>query len=201
MGLLGLINCHPGETAETQAQSQFAQFLEAYNDTAGNETEDVSVNMSRADFDAELSKIKDQLRALRAIDPALLSGDDRIDWKFAESILRGRELRLENMEPWKKNPRMYMTFTNISTLIDGPGSTADKVTEIQKRLKRVPVQLENGARQIDVYIPRFQELSVFMAENGRVLFNKELPAFITKSGDEAAPLQPLTDQARTALEK
>ncbi len=195
-----LLNCQRSEAPGEIAAKQFSRFLENYAASTGMETDDPS-DMSQAHFDKELSQIREQLRTLRAIDPLLLTGDDRIDWKFAQSLLAGRELQNEKMQPWKKNPRLYMTFTNLSTLIDGPGSTSEKIKSLETKLKIIPVQLGNGILQLDVYVPRFQELSIFMAENGRVFFEKELPPFIAKAGSEAAQLEKVADEAHAALEK
>ena len=157
--------------------------------------------MSTASFASAVKKTKDQLVKLRAIDTTTLVGDDRIDWKFAQSILVGRELDQEKNQPWKKNPRLYMTFTSIAGFLHGPGESDKKVENIEKRLKIAPVQLANGMKQLDVYVPRFQELAVFMAENGFVLFDKEIPEFIKATGATAKKLIVPAKEARAALEK
>jgi len=61
--------------------------------------------------------------------------------------------------------------------------------------------LANGKANLEFYVPRFQELALFMAENGLLLFTKELPAFLGTEGvpkptDENWPVE----QARIALE-
>ncbi len=196
--LLLLCGCAAPEKGSNNSPDQLATFLTEF--VAAKEEDGSLQEMSSAFFDAELQKTKDRLAKLREIDPSKLSGDDLVDWKFAQSILVGRELQQEKMQPWKKNPRLYMAFTRISNIINSPGDVAGKIQEIDKRLQLVPVQLMNGSKQLEVFVPRFQELSVFMAENGRVLFDVELPAFISKNGVVAEYLQERTSKAKTSLE-
>lgn len=198
--LLFLDSCFSPEAVRNKTRQQLATFILEFNSSDTNSDESLS-DLSEASFAFELRKTKDQLTKLRNIDHTRLSGDDMIDWKFVQSILAGRELAQENLQPWKKNPRLYMTFTQISNIISRPGEVDEKIKDIQKKLLVVPAQLENGIRQLDVYVPRFQELSLFMAENGSVLFDKELPDFIEKAGGSATQLRKPTQDAKAALQK
>ncbi len=158
-------------------------------------------SMSRASFASALQRTNDQLGALRSIDTSKLEGDDLIDWKFAHSILRGREIDQASYEPWKRDPRIYMAFTGISGVIHGPVDVATKVKQIEERLAIATVQLANGMAQLEVFVPRFQELGLFMAENGLVLFDQEIPAFIQSASQEGARLTEPSKQARLAVVK
>ncbi len=198
--LLFLDSCFSTEAVRNKTRQQLAAFILEFNSSDTNSDESLS-DLSEASFAFELKKSKDQLTKLRNIDHTRLSGDDLIDWKFVQSILAGRELAQENIQAWKKNPRLYMTFTQISNIISRPGEVDEKIKDIQKKLLIVPAQLENGIRQLDIYVPRFQELSLFMAENGSVLFDKELPDFIEKAGDAATHLRKPTQDAKAALQK
>ena len=198
--LLFLDSCFSSEALRNKTRQQLATFILDFNSSDTNSDEGLS-DLSEASFAFELKKTKDQLTKLRNIDHTRLSGEDLIDWKFVQSILAGRELAQENIQPWKKNPRLYMTFTQISNIISRPGEVDEKIKDIQKKLLIVPAQLENGIRQLDIYVPRFQELSLFMAENGSVLFDKELPDFIEKAGGSATQLRKPTQDAKAALQK
>ena len=197
--LLLMVDCAPSESSQNKEGERLTEFIKEF--VAARETDVGTSEMSAAYFAKELLGTKDQLKTLRTIDFSKLSGDNLIDWKFAQSILIGRELQQEKMQSWKKNPRLYMVFTRISNSINKPGEVLDKIMEIEQRLKVMPSQLENGAQQLARYVPRFQELSVFMAENGRVLFDKELPAFIAMAGHPAEILTAPTQAAAAALEK
>ncbi len=200
--LLVFMSCTPAsDKPSSEASRQLETFLAGFTPSAGRNRRAAHDDLSKKSFDESLAKTKEQLTALRAIDPAQLTGDDLVDWKFAQSLLVGRELEQESMQPWKRDPRLYMSFTSLSDVIDKPGEPSTKILEIADRLKLAPTQLANGMSLLDTYVPRFQELSLFMAENGYVLFDNELPDFIAKAGAEAAVLTDLSKAARASLEK
>jgi hypothetical protein len=187
--------------SDPEARVQLEEFVKGLGPSRGRGQGIARDSMTRASFAAALQRTRDQLIALRKIDTGKLAGDDLIDWKFAHSILRGREIDQASYEPWKRDPRIYMAFTGISGVIHGPGESAAKVDQIEQRLAIAVVQLTNGMQQLEVHVPRFQELGLFMAENGLVLFDQELPAFILSAGPEGARLAEPARRARTALVK
>ena len=56
-------------------------------------------SMSVTSFGRELAETRALLADLNAIDTSVLKGDDRIDWKFAKSILSGREIEQSGIMP------------------------------------------------------------------------------------------------------
>jgi hypothetical protein len=193
--LLLLSSCgtdKPKQTTE-EASAALAAFVKDMTPSRGRGQGMASDSMSIVSFERALRKTKDQLVTLRAIDTSQLKGDDLIDWKFAQSILVGRELDQEKYQPWRRDPRMYMTFTGISGIMNAPGEVDKKIEQIEKRLAIAVVQMDNGMKQLDTYVPRFQELGVFMAENSFVLFDKEIPEFVKQGG---APAKKLIAPAR-----
>jgi len=200
--LLSLLCCEQRQSAnkpELEASASLAAFVEQMSPSRGRGAGLALDEMSASSFEASLEKTRSQLSQLRSIDTTLLHSDDLIDWKFAQSILVGRELELATTKPWQKDPRIYMTFTGISGILNAPGDLSKKISDAKKRLKLAPVQLANGEDQLSQYVPRFQELALFMAENGFVLFDQELPAFAQAAGDEKDSLLVLSGKARDAL--
>ncbi|MFM7853447.1 MAG: DUF885 family protein, partial [Flammeovirgaceae bacterium] len=157
-------------------------------------------NMSVANFDSALQLTQQQLQTLHAFDTSLLEGDLLIDWKFAESLLAGKEID-QKAQRWRKDPRVYMAFTGLSSVIESPMNNAKKISLINQNLLFASEQLANGRKQLETYVPRFQELGLFMAENGRTLFEKELPAFINSVGDSAKVLIEPTKKVQDELER
>lgn len=197
---LGCSDKKPTNTPEQASIAQLAAFVNEMSPSRGRGQGMSMSEMSPSAFEEGLSKTRDQLNKLRSIDPALLTGDDLIDWKFAQSILVGREIDQAVNQPWKKDPRIFMTFTGISGMLNAPGDLEKKLSEVSKRLKLAPTQLANGKAQLTSYVPRFQELAVFMAENSFVLFDKEIPAFAASAGASADSLLMLNTSVRAALD-
>lgn len=201
ISLVWLSSCQtrPAQTPEEDAVAKLASFVSSMTPSRGRGQGLASDVMSLESFEGALLKTRNQLAQLRSIDTALLKGDDLIDWKFAHSILVGREIEQAITKPWQKDPRVYMAFTGISGMLNAPGDAAKKVSEVKKRLRLVPVQLANGGLQINQYVPRFQELALFMAENGLILFDQEIPAFAEKAGSDRDSLLFLNGVARDAV--
>lgn len=189
-----LFGCQPS-TQDNNTNQQLDDFVEQF---IADRNEGIS-DLSLASFEKALSETEEQLKALNAIDTSQLSGDALIDWKFAHSILSGRRISQQSIQSWKRDPRDYMNFRSISNIINRPGSLENKVKSVTERLKMIPPQLQNGKTQLEYYIPRFQELGLFMAENSRALFDKELPAFIAQV-ENKDELNKLNNEAKAALE-
>ena len=185
---------------ERAAVAKLAEFVNTMSPSRGRGQGMGMSDMSAGSWAKTLQTTREQLSTLRSIDSASLHGDDLIDWKFAQSILVGRELDQSAIQPWKKDPRIYLAFTGISGLIHSPGDTLKKIEEVSKRLKLIPIQLANGKAQLEYYVQRFQELAVFMAENSFVLFDKELGEFIGASPFPPDSLSMPIKEARAALE-
>ena len=135
--------------------------------------------MSAASFAQELTQTRSNLVRLRAIDSKALTLDEQIDWQFAHSILRGHEIEQAQMQAWKRDARVYMKFTDVARTVSQPGTPQEKAAILLPILKLIPAQLGNAQRNLEVYIPRFQELSVFMATGAVSIFEKDgarLPA-------------------------
>ena len=96
------------------------------------------------------------------------------------------------------DPRIYMRFRTIANIIGEPGDPNDKLDRLKEKLDLVPLQLANGERQLEIYVPRFQELSLFMANNAIVLFENEIPSF-NAGLEKSYELDDMVSKAREAL--
>ncbi len=204
VALVALVACNPENGKQTSNDASLAlnDFIKEMTPSRGRGQGLALDSMSAASFAKGLQRTRDQLTKLRAIDTTLLKGDDLIDWKFAQSILVGREIDQSVLQSWKKDPRTYLTFTGISGIIGAPGDEQKKYDDIAKRLELMRIQLANGMAQLEFYVPRFQELALFMAESGFVLLDNEIPAFIKNSSVEGGKdsLVAGLSMARPALE-
>lgn len=198
-----LVACQPSKKERTSDAAELQKLQNLISSLkgggsrlSGGEAQD----MSAASFEKVLADLKQKLADLRSLDTAKLAGDDLIDWKFAQSILSGKVLEQERAL-WRKDPRVYLTFTRLSGVIGRPGDPAGKTKEITRRLLTSQQQLQNGIAQLEIYVPRFQELGLFMAENGLVFFDKELPRFVEQLDKPSDSLTRAAAEARSALVK
>ena len=195
-----LAGCGEPPPATPQASNDAQELTEFIDDFVSRQENEAPTDMSAASFAEELRQTKAFLARLRSIDSSTLSNDERIDWQFAESILRGQEITQESIQSWKKDPRVYMQFRNIGLVIGQPGDAEEKADALLGILRAIPLQLNYGQQNLEVYIPRFQELSVFMAEGAISLFVNDVPAFADSLPGRKEELLNSSHSARTALE-
>jgi len=195
---INLISCE-SEVQESTDGSTFQSFLENFDPSGRGGDQNSAIDLSAESYARQLNEIQQQLAELSKMDTSELSFDDQIDWRFAYSILKGQEIRQSRHQSWKKDPRNYLQFRGLANVIGRPGDLSEKIEGLQERLSILPQQLKNGQKQTEVYVPRFQELGLFMAINARILFNEELPAFAQQNG-AASQLTPLIQSAQEALE-
>ena len=166
--LIGLIGCKENYNDE----KKFNDFVESFNSKSDN----LTFNVDRLSEDVilqQLSETKEKLKILRTIDINVLEKETKVDYKFIESILVGKEIENEEIQSWKKDPRDYMNFRQISTTIDGPNTCEEKVNYLLEYLPVVKNDLILGVSQLESYVPRFQELGLYMAKNSNSIFSDE----------------------------
>lgn len=190
---------HPAAAAQagaSAASQELAAFIDGFAvaDDTGKLTD-----MSADSFARELQETRRNLARLRAIDQKGLSPDEQIDWQFAQSILRGHEIEQAQMQSWKRDPRDYMMFTDVARTVAQPGTPQDKAKQLLPILKLIPAQLANAQRNLEVYIPRFQELSVFMAQGAVSIFEKDVRTFAATAGDSSREILAANDAALASL--
>ncbi|MFT6934991.1 MAG: hypothetical protein ACJAUQ_001383 [Maribacter sp.] len=196
IGLVFVFACKRG-VQKQPSQNNFEYYIENFSTSEIGIAKDES--LSSQAFMQELAYTRKTLDELLQIDTAELSFEQAIDWRFARSILKGKELRQAKHQSWKKDPREYMLFRSLGNIMERPGKVDEKIEELKERLQILPLQLKNGKNQIEFYIPRFQELSLFMAQNATGLFNTSLPEFAARTNREAE-LTPFINDAQKAVE-
>lgn len=195
-----LFSCESSDPAASMASQSLEKFINTMGASAGWGGLAQGNDFSTESFEASVNAIEVQLSALQEIDTSDLSFEEKIDWKFAKSILIGRKLEKGNMKYYEKDPRQYMAFRSISNTIGQPGDLEKRIAAVGEKLSLIPKQLKNGQEQIKIYVPRFQELSLFMAEKSESLFKEEVPKFInTIDEKQGQKLASLNDKALLAL--
>ena len=157
------------ESESSVDSSKFKELVEQFN----NKTNDQTFNPDRSGetyIFKKLEEIKKELESLRSIDINKLSDKDQIDYKFIQSILVGKEIEYEEIQSWKMDPRDYMNFRQITNKLNTSKSYEEILEYLLKYLPVVLNDLKFAMQQIDTYVPRFQELGLFMAENSIPIF-------------------------------
>ena len=164
------------ESESSVDSSKFKELVEQFN----NKTNDQTFNPDRSGetyIFKKLEETKKELESLRSIDINKLSDKDQIDYKFIESILVGKEIEYEEIQSWKMDPRDYMNFRQISNKLNTSKSYEEIIEYLLKYLPVVLNDLKFAMKQIDTYVPRFQELGLFMSENSISIFRLTVSEF------------------------
>ena len=198
---LVMLSCGVKQQDEATDSANLARVIETLSPSPGWAGADNDDDFSLPLLEQVRKATDQQLQLLRSIDTNNLTRSELIDWQFAQSILVGHHLDQTDIQFWRKDPRYYMAFRNIGNLIGRPGEKEEKLSGLENKLRLVPIQLRNGMRQLEFFVPRFQELGLFMAENGRVLFNEEVPAFLEQSNAGSDQWEMLIKEAKESLEE
>jgi uncharacterized protein (DUF885 family) len=161
----------------------------------GGYSDNASSDLSAQSFAAELSSTRALIKQQEAIDHTQLSKDESIDLRFAESILQGRELSQGSMERWKKDPRIYLQLRSLSLQLALPNPNAARAARVISALREIPIHLANGQKNLEVNIPRFRELSLFMVDNVLSVFQSDVPAFAGQVPESKAEILKANDAA------
>ena len=161
---------------ESKTDREFNKIVESFTSKKNNFSK-TSNRLSEEYIFSELSVVKNQLNKLRSVLYEDLSNEEKVDYKFIESLLVGKEIQYEDIQSWKRDPRDYMNFRQISSTINGAKTCKDKITFLTEYLPIIQEDLKSGSKQLVEYVPRFQELGLYMAKNSNVIFDEEINKF------------------------
>ena len=161
---------------ESKTDRDFKKIVESFTSKKNNFSK-TSNRLSEEYIFSELSVVKNELNKLRSVIYEDLSNEEKVDYKFIESLLVGKEIRYEDIQSWKRDPRDYMNFRQISSTINGAKTCKDKITFLTEYLPIIQEDLKSGSKQLVEYVPRFQELGLYMAKNSNVIFDEEINKF------------------------
>ena len=156
---------------------KFKKIVESFTNKENNFTNTIN-RLSEDYIFSELSKVKSNLKELRSVDFENLLKEEKVDYKFIESLLVGKEVDYEEVQSWKRDPRDYMNFRQVSSNINGPKTCEEKIIFLIEYLPIIKNDLQSGSKQLVEYVPRFQELGLYMAKNSSVIFNVEVKKFL-----------------------
>ena len=161
---------------ESKTDREFNKIVESFTSKKNNFSK-TSNRLSEEYIFSELSVVKNELNKLRSVLYEDLSNEEKVDYKFIESLLVGKEIQYEDIQSWKRDPRDYMNFRQISSTINGPRTCEEKIIFLTEYLPIIQEDLKSGSKQLVEYVPRFQEVGLYMAKNSNVIFDEEINKF------------------------
>ena len=184
---LGSVQSTPSDTFEALIQ----KYVDDRRSATGN--------LARAAIDARITSQKNLLREVRAIEPAALSPEQRIDHALLVGQLEGAIFEQEVLRPWEKNPELYLQYGSLAALIDQPGEPAAKGRPVTSRLQALTALLSEAKANLKAPPRRFTESGIYQAREWRTYLEQDVAAFAAKSGDAAGEMNAANAAAIRAL--
>jgi hypothetical protein len=97
------------------------------------------------------------LREVAAIDPVVLSAEQRIDHATVVGQLEGTIFELDVLRPWEKDPELYLQYGSLAGLMDQPGDPATKGRAVAARLKVQTALLSEARANLKTPPKRFTD--------------------------------------------
>ena len=117
--ILGMA-CHTDRPQTSSIQSQFHTLIDQFPSSRGWGQTAGTATLDSNYFFNQLAQTQDLLQQLLAVDTALLNDEDKIDWRFARSLLYGRVIDQSLIQNWRKDPREYLTLRGIGSDLGRP---------------------------------------------------------------------------------
>lgn len=145
-------------------------------------------DLSREATEQKLADAKKFLASLRAIDPAALDAEDRIDWEILDIQLESGIKLEEILRGWRKNPGDYadLPVFGCYLLLTREFAPLDQRLEATLgRLKEVPKVVADGKANITEPVRVFVETALDTARGGVMFFQALIPAFAAQASSAA----------------
>ena len=155
--------------------------------------------LSRAAIDARAEGLKRLLREAQAVDPAVLSAEQRIDLATVVGQLEGTIFELDVLRPWERDPELYLQYGSLAGLMDQPGDTATKGRAVATRLKVLTALLADARANLKTPPKRFTDNGIYQAGEWRRFLEADVGAFAMTTGEAAAEVTAANTEAIRAL--
>jgi uncharacterized protein (DUF885 family) len=177
-----------GAARPTQS-SEFAAFVDRYLDdfarrhpsiAAGNgihQHDDKLEDFSAAAVREEIAALKRDRDRLRALDPARLTADERVDRRILDGVIDGWLLEQETLENWRRNPMLYASSLsdgvhNLMVMESDPAPL--RMRRAISKLRRVPSFLSDARANLANPPKLLADRGVAMMRGARDMLAKDL---------------------------
>jgi len=192
--VLAVLAAAPGAKAQRSLSDSFETLVQRYIDQRRD-----SGNLARAAIDARLAAQKELLREVRAIAPAALSAEQRIDHATIVGQLEGSIFELDVLRPWEKDPELYLQYGSLAGLMDQQGDATAKGRAVAARLKALTALLADARANLKTPPKRFTDNGIYQAGEWRAFLENDVAAFAARSGEAAADVASANTEAIRAL--
>lgn len=156
-------------------------------------------SFARAAIQARLDTQKSLLAEVRAVAPAALSAEQRIDRALMIGQLEGAIFEQDVLRPWENDPEIYLQYGSLATIIDQPGETAAKGPALVARLRALTTLLTEARANLKTPPRRFTENGIYQSKEWRGFLESDVAAFVNSLGANAAEARAANAEAIKAL--
>lgn len=181
--------------AQGPASESFEALIQRYVEMRRN----VGGSLARAAIEERITAHKNLLREARAIEPAALSPEQRIDRALVIGQLEGTIFDQEVLRPWEKDPELYLQYGSLAAAMDQTGDAPERGRAVASRLKALTALLSDARANLKTPPRRFTESGIYQAGQWRTYLETEVAAFATRSGSAASELGAANAEAIRAL--
>jgi uncharacterized protein (DUF885 family) len=143
---------------------------------------------------------KQLLAAVRGVDAAALSFEQRIDRSLILAALEHSLRNAERRKPWEVTPDLYLPFAALSPFLEKEDRPLEeRARHLSARLRAVPKLLAEGRRNLKNPPRAFTEAAIFQAGGTLGFLKEEVPAFAERAGAERGDLLAANARAVEAL--
>ncbi|MFN8061353.1 MAG: DUF885 domain-containing protein [Vicinamibacterales bacterium] len=168
------------------AQRSASDAFEALVQTFIEMRRDGGGSLARSAIDARTTAQKALLRDLRAVEPAGLSAEQRIDRALVVGQLEGTIFEQEVLRPWEKNPELYLQYGSLADLMERAGSPEEKGRRVAAQLDLVTGRLAEARANLKTPPRRFTESGLYQAAEWKTFLETDVAAFAARSGEASA---------------
>lgn len=182
--------------ASTQLDELIRQFSKVQLDE-DDSTE--LLDVSAAGFQAEIERNLSLLEQVRAVDPAALNFDERIDQRALIGMLESDTHMAQSRRIWEKDASLYVPAREVGLLLE-PASAqnpTERADALMRMLAAIPVQMQNARDNLQNPPKRFTEAGIFKTQ-GTIKSLSESAS--TLSGAGAASSEEFDAALKTAVE-
>ena len=164
--------------------------------------DDLLEDLSRPAIDTQVRELNDFARRLAAIDPAGLSGVDRLEQPVIESSIKARLFELETIRSWERNPQYYADI--IATTLAGQvlfdyAPATERARRVHSKLKQIPRFVQSARDNIRDTPGIFVKVALETLRGTIRFIDEDLPHALANV-DDPHLLGDLADAAQDALQ-